>query len=57
MLANWKTTLVGIVGAVFSVVWPLVSTGGVDIKDVISAGVLAILGYLAKDAGVTGTKI
>lgn len=54
-MKNWKTTIIGAIGAVFTVVWPLFQTGNVDIKDVVSAGVLALLGYLAKDAGVTGT--
>lgn len=53
-MKNWKTTLIGAIGAVFTVVWPLLQTGSVDIKDAVSAGVLALLGYLAKDAGITG---
>jgi len=55
-MRNWKTSLIGAIGAVFTVIWPLVQTGSVDLKDVISAGVLALLGYLAKDAGVSGTE-
>ena len=55
-MKNWKTTLIGSIGAVFTVVWPLFQTGGVELKDIVSAGVLALLGYLAKDAGVSGTQ-
>lgn len=55
-MRNWKTTIIGAIGAVFTVVWPYFQTGNVDIKDAVSAGVLALLGYLAKDAGVTGTE-
>lgn len=53
-MKNWKTTLIGAIGAIFTVVWPLIQTGGVEIKDIGAAAVLALLGYLAKDAGVTG---
>lgn len=55
-MKNWKTTFIGAIGAVFTVVWPLLQTGGVEVKDIVSAGVLALLGYLAKDAGVTGPQ-
>lgn len=54
-MKNWKTTLVGALGAVFSVVWPLIQTGQVTVKDIAIAAGLALLGYFSKDAGVTGS--
>jgi len=56
-LTNWKTTLLGIIGAAGTVAWPLIQTGNVGIKDIAIAVVIAVFGYLTKDAGVTGTKI
>lgn len=54
-MRNWKTTLVGVGSAVFAVVWPMVQTGNVTLKDIAIAAGLALLGYFSKDAGVSGT--
>jgi len=55
-MKNWKTTLIGAIGAVASVVLPLVQSGAVTVKDGVIAGVMALLGFFAKDAGVSGVK-
>jgi hypothetical protein len=54
-MKNWRTTLVGAILAVIIAVQPIITTGAVDWKAVGLAALVALLGYLAKDAGVTGT--
>lgn len=54
-MKNWKTSLVGVIGAVLAVVWPLIETGEVGVKEIAIAAILAALGYFSKDAGVSGT--
>lgn len=58
-MKNWKTTIVGILGAIFTACLPLIQTGAFDIhKDwpsLIQAAGIALLGYLAKDFNVSGT--
>lgn len=49
-MKNWKTTLVGALSAVASVVVPLIQSGSVNVVNLILAGSLALLGYFAKDA-------
>jgi len=53
-MKNWKTTLVGLVGAAIQIALPMLSSG-LAVKDIISAVIIGLLGILAKDAGVTGT--
>lgn len=53
-MKNWKTTLIGLLGAAVQIALPLIQ-GGLDLKQVASAVVIGLLGILAKDAGVTGT--
>lgn len=53
-MKNWKTTAAGAVGAAAITLQSLFTNGEVDIKTAITAVIVAILGYLAKDAGVTG---
>lgn len=55
-MKNWKTTLIGICTAVFTVIWPMIQSGNVTIKEIGIAAGLALLGYFSKDAGVTGTS-
>jgi len=53
-MKNWKTTLAGLIGAVALTLQDLFATGSVDTKTIISAVVVAALGYLSKDYNVTG---
>jgi hypothetical protein len=53
-MKNWYTTLAGCIGAVAQVVYSLLSQGTVDMKTILSAVGLAVLGFLAKDFNVTG---
>ncbi len=54
-MKNWRTTLVGAILAIVVAVQPIIATGSIDWKAVSLAALIALLGYLAKDAGVTGT--
>jgi hypothetical protein len=56
-MKNWRTTLIGIAGAIAIVVGNWLQTGNLtDTKTLIAAIVAACLGYFAKDAGVSGTE-
>ena len=55
-MKNWRTTVLGIGSAIGITVLQLISTGTVDIKTLAVAGALAGLGYISKDAGVSGTE-
>jgi len=54
-LANWKTTLAGIIGAVSTLVVDYLM-GRMDLKSFVLAFVIAVLGVIAKDGDMTGTK-
>lgn len=54
-MKNWKTTVVGAVGAAALALQSLFATGEVDAKTALTAAIVAILGFLAKDFNVTGT--
>jgi len=53
-MKNWKTTIIGSIAAIFIAVQPLFRTGVIDWKAVGLAALIALFGYLAKDADVTG---
>lgn len=53
-MKSWKTTIIGCGGAVLQVIIPLIQTGGISINQILSATVMAMLGYFAKDKNVTG---
>lgn len=54
-MKNYKTTLVGLVGAIASVAYPLIAKGTVDAGEIIRAVVIAAVAFLAKDFDVSGT--
>jgi hypothetical protein len=54
-MRNWRTTIVGVLGAVYVAVQPIIQTGGVDWPALGVAAFMAAIGYFAKDAGVSGT--
>lgn len=54
MTKSWKTTVAGIAAAVLTALTALVQTGRVTMTDAAVAVGLAVLGWLAKDADVTG---
>jgi len=54
---SWKTTVLGALLALVVAIQPLISTGQIDWKAVGIAALIAVLGYFAKDANVTGGTI
>ena len=54
-MKNWRTTLLGILLAVAVAIQPYTMTGVFEWKQMIIPALIALLGYFAKDAGVTGT--
>jgi nicotinamide riboside transporter PnuC len=54
-MKNWRTTLVGALLAVLTIIQPLIEDGTVTPIRIAIAGAIALLGYLMKDFSVTGT--
>jgi len=54
-MKNWKTTVAGLVGAIALALQAELSTGTIDGKTIVTAVIVAALGFLAKDFNVTGT--
>jgi len=51
LFGNWRTTILGIMGAVSQVILPMVTDGQtLHTSDWISAGLIALMGIFAKDA-------
>lgn len=57
MKGSWKTTVVGLVLAIFVAVEPLLSGETLNWKSLVLAALIAGLTYLAKDYNVTGGTI
>lgn len=55
-MKNWRTTIIGAVIAALIVIQGAVSSGTIEWKSVLIAAAVAAFGYVAKDAGVTGTE-
>lgn len=56
-MKNWKTTVVGLAGALYLTLQPLLSTGQVDTKLLTLAVIVGILGFVSKDHDVTGGTV
>ena len=56
-MKNWKTTMFGALAAVAQIAIPAYQTGTLDGKSLIPALFMGLLGFFAKDAGVTGTEV
>lgn len=54
-MTNWKTTIAGAIGAGALTLQALFATGTVDWKTAITAVIVAVIGFVAKDAGISGT--
>lgn len=54
-MKNWRTTVVGALLAVLTIIQPLIEDGTVTPIRIAIAGAIALLGYLMKDFSVTGT--
>lgn len=55
-MKNWRTTLTGAITAAGIVALNLVQNGTIDAKTIGIAAGIAALGFIAKDAGVSGTE-
>ena len=57
-MKNYRTFLAGLFGAIWVACLPLINNGNFDIhrdwKSIVTASGIALFGYLAKDAKVTG---
>ena len=53
-MKNWRTTLIGAVLAALLSGLTIMQTGTIDVKTVLLSVGIAFLGYVAKDAGVSG---
>ncbi len=49
MFENWKTTLIGILGALAAAVGPVLQSGQTDSASLGTAAAIGVLGLLAKD--------
>jgi hypothetical protein len=58
---NNKTTIIGIIGALWLAIQPIISNGtfnfSTDWKNLIGAVIVAALGYFAKDYNTTGGTV
>ena len=58
-MKNWRTTLVGAILAALTAAKPILDAwqgGPIDWRALVISAALAVLGFLAKDAGVTGAE-
>ena len=53
-MKSWKTTILGLIGAVAVMVYPIVADGEFKWESVGIAAFVAAMGYFAKDKDVTG---
>lgn len=53
-MKSYKTTIVGALLAAVIAIQPYLTTGEIDVKQLVIAGLIAALGYFAKDNDVTG---
>lgn len=58
-MKNYKTTLIGVIGAIWLVIQPIISNGtfnfSTDWKSLVYASLTAAFGFFAKDFNVSGT--
>lgn len=55
-MKNWRTTIAGMIGAGATVALTYLQSGVLDGKTLGIAAAIGALGYLSKDAGVSGTE-
>ena len=51
-MKNWKTTLIGLIGASMNAAYTLMLTGTLDGKTILMSAFMAAIGFLAKDFNV-----
>lgn len=55
-MKNWRTTVVGALLAIAVAVQPFATTGVFEWKQMLIPALIALLGFISKDAGVTGDR-
>lgn len=59
-MKNYKTTIIGALGAIWIAIQPIITTGtfdlGKDWKNLVGAAIVAGLGFAAKDFDISGTS-
>jgi hypothetical protein len=53
-MKNWKTTLLGLAGAVATALIPVIQGKGFEAESLAVAAALALLGFVSKDYDTTG---
>lgn len=53
-MKNWRTTIIGCIGAAWLAIEPIITTGEIDYKKLAMAAGVAAFSFLVKDAHVTG---
>lgn len=60
-MQNNKTTIIGIIGAIWLAIQPIISTGtfnfSTDWKNLLGAALIAVFAFVAKDFNVTGGTV
>lgn len=60
-MKNWKTTLLGFLGAFWILAQPIIANGDFDLnrdwKNLVGAAIAAAFGLLTKDKNVTGGSV
>lgn len=55
-MRNWKTTVIGVIGAIANALVTLLQTGTIDAKTAIISCAIAALGVVSKDFNVSHTQ-
>ena len=53
-MKSYKTTILGILAALYVAIEPLVSQGSIDYERLLWASIIAVAGYIVKDYNVSG---
>ena len=55
-MKNWRTTAIGVLAAAANFAYPMYMEGKVSTQTIIMSMAFAAIGWLAKDAGITGIE-
>lgn len=54
-MKNWRTTIAGAIAGGLTAILPQLGAEDLDWKAILLGFVIAVMGYVSKDAGVSGT--